>query len=122
MEVKRVCNLCEAMCGLIIETSDTGSVSKIRANPDDVFSQGAYCPKSQGLKDLLEDEDRIKTPLKKVAGEFVEVSWKEAFDEIADKVKSIQAKHGRSSMDFTLSAISSKAFFSARLFFFFVAS
>lgn len=98
MEVKRVCNLCEAMCGLIIETSEAGRIEKIKANPEDVFSKGAYCPKSQGLKDLYEDSDRIRKPLKKIDGEFVEISWKQAFDEIAEKTKSLQEKYGRSSV------------------------
>lgn len=93
----RVCNLCEAMCGLIVETEDQSVVS-IRANPDDVFSQGAYCPKSQGLKDLYEDSDRIKKPLKKGKNGFEEITWDQAFLEISDRIKIIQANHGKNAI------------------------
>ncbi len=95
--VKRVCNLCEAMCGLSFEFNEAGSYT-IRANKDDVFSHGAYCPKSQGLKDLHEDSDRLKQPLKRQGSSFVPVSWEEAFDDIAKRLNAIQKQSGRSSV------------------------
>src|SRR3954468_2029874 len=60
----RTCPLCEATCGLAIETSD-GQVVKIRGDADDVFSHGFICPKAHGLKALHEDPDRLTTPLVK---------------------------------------------------------
>ena len=93
----RVCNLCEAMCGLNIEM-EQGHVKSIKGNPSDVFSAGAYCPKSQGLKDLLLDTDRIKKPLKKTSDGFKEISWEQAFDEVAERILEIQKKHGKSSV------------------------
>ncbi len=95
--VKRVCNLCEAMCGLSFEFSENGSFS-IRGNKDDVFSKGAFCPKSQGLKDLYEDPDRLRKPLKKVGDKFVTVDWNEAFDDIARRVNTIQKESGQSAV------------------------
>jgi len=95
--VKRVCNLCEAMCGLSIEMHDDQSMT-IRGNKDDVFSQGAFCPKSQGLKDLWQDPDRLREPLKKVGGSFQAISWEQAFQEISDKVNQLQKKYGRSAI------------------------
>ncbi|HET9240299.1 MAG TPA: molybdopterin-dependent oxidoreductase [Oligoflexus sp.] len=95
--VKRVCNLCEAMCGLTIELSDDQSMT-IRGNKADVFSQGAFCPKSQGLKDLWQDPDRVRGPLKKVNGQFQPIAWEKAFQEIADRVNALQKKYGRSSI------------------------
>lgn len=95
--IKRVCNLCEAMCGLTFEFNDQASYT-IRGNKDDVFSHGAFCPKSQGLKDLHEDKDRLTHPLKRVGGEFVPVSWDEAFHDISCRINSIQTEFGRSSV------------------------
>ncbi|MBC7533241.1 MAG: molybdopterin-dependent oxidoreductase [Oligoflexus sp.] len=95
--IKRVCNLCEAMCGLTFEFNDQGSYT-IRGNKDDVFSKGAFCPKSQGLKDLHEDKDRLTHPLKRINNEFVRVSWDEALDDIASRINSIQKESGRSSV------------------------
>ena len=93
----RVCNLCEAMCGLTVEHS-TKEIHRIQANTEDVFSAGAYCPKSQGLADLYEDPDRIRRPLKRQGDEFVEITWEEAFSAIARKTKELQHLHGTSTI------------------------
>ncbi|MFW7381221.1 MAG: molybdopterin-dependent oxidoreductase [Oligoflexus sp.] len=95
--IKRVCNLCEAMCGLTIQKEGERILS-IRGNQDDVFSAGAFCPKSQGLLDIYQDSERIRQPLKKTAKGFQEISWKQAFDEIAAKVNSLQKQYGRSAI------------------------
>ncbi len=98
MSQTRVCSLCEAMCGILVKTNEQGEVESIKANPQDVFSQGAYCPKARGLKDLYEDPDRLRTPLKRVNGRFEEISWTQAFDEIATKIKRLQGQYGKSSL------------------------
>ncbi|WP_141731556.1 molybdopterin-dependent oxidoreductase [Oligoflexus tunisiensis] len=95
--VKRVCNLCEAMCGLTIEMNGDQAMT-IRGNKDDVFSQGAFCPKSQGLRDLWQDPDRLRGPLKKVNGQFQPIAWEKAFQEIADKINQLQKDHGRAAI------------------------
>ena len=55
---------------------------RIRGDRDDVFSQGYICPKGSTLKQLHEDPDRLRRPVVKRDGAFVEVSWDEAFAEI----------------------------------------
>ena len=47
----RTCHLCEAMCGLRLTVED-GRVTRIRSNPDDVWSQGYICPKGTVLGQL----------------------------------------------------------------------
>ncbi|NNL84853.1 MAG: molybdopterin oxidoreductase family protein, partial [Myxococcales bacterium] len=61
----RACNLCESICGLLIEV-EQGRVRSIRPDPDDFFSRGHICPKAVALKDVQEDPDRIRTPLRRV--------------------------------------------------------
>ena len=46
---------------------------RIRGDRDDVFSQGYICPKGSTLKQLHEDPDRLRRPLVKRDGAFVEV-------------------------------------------------
>ena len=48
-------------------------VVRIRGDRDDVFSQGYICPKGSTLKQLHEDPDRLRRPLVKRDGAFVEV-------------------------------------------------
>ena len=47
------------------------------------------------LKELHADPDRLRTPLIKRGGEFVEASWDEAFAEIALRLPPLLAQHGR---------------------------
>lgn len=97
-EIKyRTCNLCEALCGLEIEVVDNKAVS-IRGDKKDVFSNGHICPKAVALKDLDEDPNRLKKPIEKVDGKWVELSWEEAFRKVAKKIVSIQEKYGNDSV------------------------
>ena len=65
------------------------------ATAADVFSHGFICPKGSTLKQLHEDPDRLRRPLVKRDGEFVEVSWEEAFAEIERRLVPIIDAHGR---------------------------
>jgi anaerobic selenocysteine-containing dehydrogenase len=90
----RICPLCEACCGLEVRTVG-GKVSSIRGAENDVFSAGYICPKGVALKDLHEDPDRIRTPLIKRNGRFVQASWDEAFAEIETRLVPILREQGR---------------------------
>ncbi len=90
----RTCPLCEATCGLRIETTD-GRVTSIRGDADDPFSRGFICPKGSTLGALHEDPDRLRGPLVRRNGTHVEVSWEEAFVEIEQRLTAILSEHGR---------------------------
>ncbi|WP_206047023.1 molybdopterin-dependent oxidoreductase, partial [Noviherbaspirillum denitrificans] len=70
----------------------------IRGHDEDVFSRGYICPKGVSLKDLHDDPDRLRTPLIKRDGKFVEASWDEAFAEIERRLPPILAAHGPDAM------------------------
>ncbi len=89
----RICPLCEACCGLEVQVRD-GRVSTIRGAEYDVLSAGYVCPKGLALKDLHEDPDRLRTPLIKRDGRFVQASWAQAWDEIGRRLPLVRATHG----------------------------
>ena len=95
----RTCPLCEASCGLEITLKRTAEgaeeVTRIRGDREDVFSQGYLCPKGSTLKQLHEDPDRVRTPLIKRDGAFVEATWPEAFAEVERLLLPILARDGR---------------------------
>ena len=93
----RICPLCEACCGLELKVAD-GRVTAIRGHQADVLSGGYMCPKGVALKDLHDDPDRLRTPLIKRDGRFVEVSWQEAFAEIDRRLVPILRDHGRNAV------------------------
>ncbi len=91
---RRTCPLCEGMCGLRIHVKD-GRVDRIRPDPDDVWSRGYMCPKGTTIGDLHHDPDRLRTPLVKRDGEFVEASWDEAFAECERLLHPVLDRYGR---------------------------
>ncbi|PTL55731.1 molybdopterin-dependent oxidoreductase [Paraconexibacter algicola] len=91
----RTCPLCEATCGLELTIED-GAVTRVRGDEQDVFSRGFLCPKGVSLRELHEDPDRLRMPLLKQAdGTHVEVSWDEAFAEVARRLPPLLQEHGR---------------------------
>ncbi len=91
----RICPLCEACCGLEI-THEDGKVKSVRGASEDGFSNGYICPKGVALADLHDDPDRLRKPLVKRDGVFVEVEWDEAFEEIEKGLLPIYEAHGPS--------------------------
>ena len=94
----RVCHLCEAMCGLVIQT-EGDKVTDIRGDKDDPLSRGHVCPKAVALQDIHEDPDRLRKPMKRIRtapGEYqhVEIEWSEALDLAADALASTIEKQG----------------------------
>jgi anaerobic selenocysteine-containing dehydrogenase len=90
----RACNLCEAMCGVRIET-DGERVLSIRGDDDDPFSRGYLCPKATALKALHEDPDRLRTPMRREGASWKAIGWEEALDEAATRLHAVQRHHGR---------------------------
>jgi anaerobic selenocysteine-containing dehydrogenase len=93
----RTCNLCEAMCGLEVEI-DGEEVASIRGDERDVFSRGHVCPKATALKDLYDDPDRLKQPMRRIGNHWEPISWNAAFEMAVDRLHDVQEKHGRSSV------------------------
>jgi anaerobic selenocysteine-containing dehydrogenase len=91
----RACNLCEAICGLEITVNENNEILTINGDKKDPFSRGHICPKAVGLKDIYLDKDRLKQPVRRTETGWETISWNEAFDEVASKLKSIQAQHGK---------------------------
>lgn len=93
----RNCNLCEAMCGLEIQIEDNKVIS-IKGDKADPFSYGHICPKALGLKDINEDTDRLKQPIKRTASGWETISWEQAFEEVYQNIAKVQEKYGRNAV------------------------
>ncbi len=95
------CDICFWKCGAIAYLKD-GELWKIEGNPDDPLSRGRLCPRGTGGIGAHTDPDRLRAPLMKKsvrgAEEWVEVTWDEALNFIAKKMREIKAKHGPESM------------------------
>ncbi|MBK8590360.1 MAG: molybdopterin-dependent oxidoreductase [Sandaracinaceae bacterium] len=91
--VRAVCTLCDAHCGLRVRV-DQGRVVEVRGDVSDPFTRGHICPKAAALGDLMDDPDRVRTPLKRVGRDFVPVSWEEALGDIGQRLAAIRARDG----------------------------
>ena len=89
----QTCNLCEAMCGLVIETEGE-SILSIKGDKEDSLSKGYICPKATALQDIHEDPDRLTKPLERTKHGWQPISWDDAFDRVSSKIKSIQKRYG----------------------------
>ena len=93
--VYRSCNLCEAHCGVAITVDrEANQVLDVRGDTNDAMSRGYVCPKAVGLPALSEDPDRLRAPVRKVDGTFVEIGWDEALDLVVEKLGAIREEHG----------------------------
>ena len=94
---RRTCHICEANCGIIVETEGR-KVLSIKGNPDHVLSGGYICPKATAITDIQEDPDRLRAPLKRDGDEWREISWDTAFSEIAARVTKVTAGEKRAAL------------------------
>ncbi len=98
----RACDLCEASRGRVIATQGEDIVS-IRGDSNDPLSRGHICPKAVALKDLHEDPDRLRRPVRRVRNSdgndtWEEISWDEALDTVAHKLVESRETHGVNSI------------------------
>lgn len=90
---KTGCVLCAQNCGLEIEV-ENNRIVKVRGDQSNAKSEGYVCRKGMNVARHQHNADRLKYPLKKVGDEFERISWDQAIDEIAAKLKSIIGQYG----------------------------
>lgn len=94
---KSTCYFCHMNCGMLVTVED-GKAVKVTGDPEHPFNQGAQCPRGAAALNHLFHEGRLNYPLKRVgprgSGQWKRVSWDEALDNIALKLKSIRETGG----------------------------
>ena len=93
----RACPLCEATCGIVVETEGR-QVLSVRGDDHDPFSRGYICPKAHALKDLQNDPDRLRRPVRRTGAGWQELPWDEALAEAAENLLRVRNQHGPESL------------------------
>ena len=91
--VHRNCTICEAACGIEVHMEGT-EIRRVAGDAQDPFSRGRICPKVVGMRGLQEDPDRLRKPLVRRGGEWLEASWEMALDAAAEGLLRVKAAHG----------------------------
>ena len=104
-EVKRtVCCACHQQCGLLVQVNDNQVVS-IRGDKQHPGSAGFACTKGRRAHELHTHSKRVHQPLKRSgprgSGEWQEISWSEAIDEIAESIKGLTETYGKESLAYS---------------------
>jgi anaerobic selenocysteine-containing dehydrogenase len=92
MLVPTLCFNCEAACGLLAYVDkETLEVRKFEGNPVHPGSRGRNCAKGPATINQINAPDRVLYPMKRVGargeGKWARVSWDEALDDIAARVR-----------------------------------
>lgn len=94
IETRRTyCKVCMVHCGLLVDVAGD-RVVKVRGDRDHPISKGYTCPKGRATGQIHHDPDAITQPLMRKEGALVAVTWDEALDDIAAKLRSLIDRHG----------------------------
>jgi len=92
-EVFTDCTLCYHSCGTRV-TVENGNAVKIRGLASHPLNKGRLCPKGANALDVVYSPERLRKPLKRRNGDFEEISWDQALDEIAEKLTRLKEAFG----------------------------
>ena len=95
--VPTICFNCESACGLLAYVDrETYDIRKFEGNPAHPGSRGRNCAKGPATHNQIYDPERILYPLKRVgergAGQWKRITWAQATDEIAEKMRASRAR------------------------------
>jgi len=98
IETKRaLCFACSGLAGVEATVKD-GRVVKLSGEPDHFMNKGWLCDRSRAFMEHLYHPDRLNYPLKRAGrrgeNKWERISWDQALDEIAKKLKEIKADYG----------------------------
>ena len=96
--VRSTCIICLNRCGILAHRTEDGYVDKIVGDPENPHNEGKTCAKGNAGMEGLAPEVRVTTPLRRTNSErgigidpgFVPISWEEALNEIAERLKELR--------------------------------
>ena len=90
-------------CGILAHV-ENGRITKIEGDPDSPLSKGNICAKGLAQLERLNHPDRLKHPLKRTGergeGKWGRISWDEALETIAAKIRETIERDGQRAISF----------------------
>ena len=88
-------------CGVLVEI-EQGRIKDIKGDPDCPTNKGRLCPKGKAAIERIYHPDRLTSPIKRSGargeGKWSPITWDEALDTIAEKMKAYKDEFGAQSI------------------------
>ncbi len=97
------CTYCGCGCNLFLESLD-GKLTGVTPCKTSPVNEGKLCIKGWNSHQFVQSDKRLKKPLLRKNGALVEVSWDEALDYTASRLKEIRNADGPDAVGFFASA------------------
>src|SRR5882757_4940914 len=93
---------CPSACALDIEVIDGRSIGRVRGSKQQTYTAGVVCAKVARYAERIHHPDRLLYPMRRTgpkgSGQFAQISWDEALDEIAARFDQAEHEFGAQSV------------------------
>ena len=98
---KSACRMCHGGCGVLVHV-ENGNIREIEGDPDNPMNKGKLCPLGAASLQQIYNPKRLKYPMRRVGkrgeGIWERISWDEAYEEMAAKIREATDKDGAESI------------------------
>ena len=98
---KSACRMCHGGCGVLVHV-ENGDIREIEGDPDNPMNKGKLCPLGAASLQQIYNPKRLKYPMRRVGkrgeGIWERISWDEAYEEMAAKIREATDKDGAESI------------------------
>jgi formate dehydrogenase major subunit len=94
---KNICTHCSVGCTVTAEVANGVWIGQ-EPSFESPINRGSHCAKGASVRELVHGDRRLKYPMKLVNGQWTQMSWDKAIDEIGDKLLAIRDKSGPDSV------------------------
>jgi len=86
------CRACLGRCGVRATLRDD-HILRVEGDPASA-TNGFVCLHGLAIREIVHSADRLRRPLRRVDGSFEEISWRQAFDGIAERLLEVKQEYG----------------------------
>ena len=92
--VTTICNMCGGdYCGIDVQV-EAGRLVDVRGSREHPLNRGRICPQGRASLELQTDPHRLSVPLKRAGDGWQRISWDEALDTIAERLRQVKEQYG----------------------------
>src|SRR5262245_28906804 len=104
--IRAVCpHDCPDTCAMLVEVDDHGRAVRVKGDPGNPYTHGGLCVKVAHYEKRTYHADRLLYPMRRAGrkgeGRFERISWDQALNEIATKLKAIAADNPESILPYS---------------------